>query len=183
MRHAIFIAALLPLAACDSGPEVDMKNASVGDVAREMRKQSDDRFINPGKWEQKLALVEIDAPGLPPQAAESMRQAMAQVQVNNVCLTPEQAKSPREDFFTGANKNCKYEHFKWGDGKIDLKLLCKHPNATQTMALTGDYKPDSYTMAMTTTNEGRSAMEKMTLKMKVDARRVGPCDAETKTQG
>ena len=59
---------------------------------------------------------------------------MGQAQIHEVCLTPKQAKSPREDFFAGADKNCRYEHFNWGGGKIDLKLNCKHPNATQTMA-------------------------------------------------
>ena len=68
-----------------------------------------------------------------------MHQAMGQAQVHEVCLTQAQAKSPKEDFFTGADQNCRYEHFKWGDGKIDLKLNCKHPNATQTMELTGSY--------------------------------------------
>ena len=65
---------------------------------------------------------------------------MGEAQVHEVCLTAEQAKSPKEDFFAGEDQNCRYEHFKWGDGKIDLKLLCEHPNANQTMVLAGDYQ-------------------------------------------
>ena len=111
-----------------------------------------------------------------------MQKAMDQVQQHEICLTPEQAKSPKEDFFTGKDKNCRYEHFKWGDGKIDLKLNCQHPNAKQTMVLTGDYQPDSYTMTMTADTEGSGAMEKMTMKMKVDAKRIGACDGKEKLQ-
>ena len=103
---------------------------------------------------------------------------MGEAQVHEVCLSPEQAKSPKEDFFAGADKSCRYEHFNWGNGKIDLKLNCKHPNAVQTMVLVGDYQPDSYVMTMTASNEGASPAEQMVMKMKVDAKRIGTCVAE-----
>jgi hypothetical protein len=45
------------------------------------------------------------------------------------------------------------------------------------MTLSGTYEPESYHMAMTMTNTGSSAMENMTMKMKVDAKRIGECDA------
>jgi hypothetical protein len=171
------------LAACNSEPDVKMENASVGEVAKEMRKQaSNDRFINPGQWQQTVTMVSIDAPGMPPEAKSMMEQAMGQAQVHNVCLTAEQAKSPKEDFFAGADKNCRYEHFNWGDGKIDLKLNCKHPNATQTMVLVGDYQPDSYTMTMTATNVGGGPAGEMVMEMKVDAKRTGDCKGDEKVQ-
>ena len=172
----------LLIAACDSG-DVEMKNASVGEVAEEMRERGDEKFINPGRWEQKATLVSIDAPGMPPEAKEMMSRAMGEAQVHDVCLTEEQAKSPREDFFTGADKNCRYEHFNWGGGKIDLKLNCEHPNAKQTMALAGEYEPDSYEMTMTATTEGARPEEQMVMTMKVDARRVGECTAAQKEGG
>ena len=169
-------------AACDSG-QVEMKNASVGEVAEEMREARTANFVNPGKWQQTATLVSIDAPGMPPEAKAMMQQAMGQAQVHDVCLTPEQAKSPKEDFFAGADKNCRYEHFNWGGGKIDLKLNCKHPNATQTMVLVGDYKPDSYTMTMTATNQGGGPAEQMVMTMKVDAERTGECTPEKRAEG
>jgi hypothetical protein len=183
MRIALILASAALLAACDSEPEVKMENASVGEVAKEMRKQArNDSFVNPGQWKQTVTMVSIDAPGMPPEAKSMMQQAMDKAQVHEVCLTSEEAKSPKEDFFTGADQNCRYEHFNWGDGKIDLKLNCKHPNATQTMVLVGDYQPDSYTMTMTATNEGKGPMEQMVMKTKVDARRVGACDDKENVQ-
>ena len=92
------------------------------------------------------------------------------------CLTAEQARRPREDFFTGAGKNCRYDHFKWGDGKIDLKLNCTGEQGVQTMELAGTYKPDSYQMAMTANTKG--AGQTMTMKMQVDAERIGECTAK-----
>ena len=184
MRTALILASAAILAACNSEPEVKMENASVGEVAQEMRKQaSNDIFINPGQWKQTVRMVSIDAPGMPPEAKAMMQQAMGEAQVHNVCLTAEQAKSPKEDFFAGADKNFRYEHFNWGNGKIDLKLNCKHPNATQTMVLAGDYKPDSYTMTMTATNEGSGPAEQMVMTMKVDAERTGECTADKRAEG
>ena len=182
MKRFALALPLICLAACNNN-DVDMKNASPEEVAAEMRdKSGGDGFVNPGKWQQTVTLIDIEAPGMPPEAKSMMQKAMGEAQVHEVCLTKEQAKSPKEDFFTGKDQNCTYEHFKWGDGKIDLKLNCQHPNAKQTMLLTGDYEPNSYTMNMTANTEGGSAMEKMTMKMKVDAKRVGECDGNGKLQ-
>ena len=59
MRKAlILISCMGALAACNSEPEVKMENASVGEVAKEMRKQAgNDSFINPGQWKQTVTMV------------------------------------------------------------------------------------------------------------------------------
>ena len=44
------------------------------------------------------------------------------------------------------------------------------------MVLTGDYQPNSYSMAMAVTNEGARPIEQMVMQMKVDAKRIGDCD-------
>ena len=182
-KALILVSSTAMLAACNSEPEVKMENASVGEVAQEMRKQaSNDRFINPGQWQQTVTLVSIDAPGMPPEAKSMMQQTMGQAQVHDVCLSPAQAKSPKEDFFTGADQNCRYEHFNWGNGKIDLKLNCKHPNATQTMVLVGDYEPNNYTMTMTATNVGGGPAGEMVMTMKVDAKRTGECKPDKRAE-
>ncbi|MFL6789415.1 MAG: DUF3617 domain-containing protein [Sphingomicrobium sp.] len=183
MKHVALALPLFCLAACSSEPEVKMENASVGEVATEMRKTvGKDSFVEPGQWEQTVTMVKIDAPGMPPEARQMMQQAMGKAQVHALCLSPEQAKSPKEDFFTGADRNCRYEHFNWGDGKIDLKLNCKHPGASQTMAMVGTYSPKAYSMTMTATNVGGRAEEQMVMTMKVDAKRTGECDGKEKVR-
>ena len=85
MRTALILASAALLAACNSEPEVKMENASVGDVAKEMRKQAgNDSFINPGQWKQTVTMVSIDAPGMPPEAKSMMQRAMGEAQVHNV---------------------------------------------------------------------------------------------------
>ncbi len=175
MTKAIILLPFLILTACDSGPEVKMENASISDVAKEMGKAREESFVNPGKWQQVVTLVDISAPGMPPEVANAMRKSVGQKQSSDTCLTEAQAKSPKEDFFAGANKNCRFDHFKWGGGKVDLKLDCKHSAATQTMVLTGTYQPENYAMAMTATTVGATPAERMVMKMKVDAKRIGAC--------
>lgn len=182
MKLNIFaITPLVALAACGSGDKVEMQNASVSEVADKMKKQAGERFVEPGSWEQKVTLLSIEAPGMPPQAKEMMSKAFGEAQVHNVCLTEAEANRPREDFFTGADRNCRYDHFNWGEGKIDLKLDCRHSGARQVMELTGTYQPRSYEMAMTMTSsgigggEGEAEDQRMVMKMRVDARRTGAC--------
>lgn len=179
MRLCGILAAAAALTACGSGDTVEMENASVADVANEMRKaDATEGFVNPGQWKQTATLVDISAPNMPPQIAEAMKKQTGTSQVHEVCLTPEQAKRPREDFFTGAEKNCRYEHFKWGGGNIDLKLVCAEEGMSRVMNLAGTYKPDSYQMAMTATSTGGPPGQAMTIKMRVDAQRTGECSAK-----
>ena len=178
MNRLLILASVGLLAACGKGETVEMENASVGDVAKEMsRKNTDVAFVNPGKWEQNATLVSMESPGIPPQYAEQLKKAVGTSQVHQTCLSADQAKHPKEDFFAGADKSCRYEHFKWGDGKVDMKLLCEHPQATQTMELAGTYEPNSYKMTTSVSSKGSTPMETMNMKMTVDAKRVGECDA------
>ena len=179
MRHAPFVlTAAAMLSACGSDDSVELENASANEVAQELRKaDTTEGFVNPGQWKQTVKLIEMSSPGMPPEMADAMKRATGQTQVHETCLTAEQARRPREDFFTGAGKNCRYDHFKWGDGKIDLKMLCTHENATQTMEMAGSYQPNAYKMAMSVASKGSNPSEVMNMKMNVDAQRVGECDA------
>jgi len=177
MKRLALALPLIALAACGSDPEVKADNAKPSEVAAKMRDAAGKgSFVRPGQWEQTVSLLKIEAPGMPPEAKEYMQKAMGHAQVHSVCLSKEQAEKPREDFFTGADQNCTYEHFNWGGGKIDLKLICKHQQATTTMAMTGTYAPDNYMLTMTSTNDAAGPSGDMTMTMRVDAKRVANCD-------
>ena len=149
MKHAyLLLACALPLAACDSGPEVDARNASVEDVAEQVADALRDSFVRPGKWQSRVQIEEFELPGAPPEAKTAMRGMHDKAQVFESCLTPEEAKRPKEDFFAGANKNCRYDHFTMGEGKIDAVMKCSGEGMAQTMAMQGSYGPDAYQMRM-----------------------------------
>jgi hypothetical protein len=177
----ILIACAIPLAACGSEPDVDVRNASVEEVADQVADASrkEEFFVRPGKWRSTIAFEEISAPNMPPQVAEQMRQSMAGRQTNESCLTPADAKRPREDFFTGADKSCRYDHFRMGNGKIDAKMRCSQGDTNQLMEMAGTYSLDRYSMRMTTTMQGMPGPAgSMRMRMRVDAERVGECDGK-----
>lgn len=168
------------LAGCNSEPDVDMKNASVADVAREVGEQSDDNaFVRPGKWEAKVTFEEMTMPGVPAEMAAQMKGMAGRTETQQSCLTAEEAKRPKEDFFAGKDKSCRYDHFKMGDGEIDAAMKCSAGGVSQLMTMKGSYTPDSYQMAMAMKAEaGAGPAGGMTMKVRVDAKRIGECDGK-----
>lgn len=175
----------LSLAACNSEPEAEVsaRNASVEEVAQKVREATggDEMFVRPGKWQSKVTIEDISMPGMPAEMAEQMKAAIAQNQERSseTCLTEEQARRPKEEFFAGKNNACRYEHFEMGGGKIDAKMRCSQGGATQIMEMDGSYSPESYEMRMSTKAEaGQGPAGAMTMRMRVDSKRVGECDAQ-----
>ena len=121
----------------------------------------------------------VSAPNLPPQVREQMQGMLKGQQSYQSCLAPDQAGRPDERFFAGGDSQCRYQHFRMGDGKIDAKMQCKEGAATQVMDLDGTYSPDRYQLRMATTTElPGGPSEGMTMRMRVDAKRVGECGAK-----
>jgi hypothetical protein len=61
-----------------------------------------------------------------------------------------------------------------GGGKIDIQMTCKEEASTQTSHMSGTYTPTSYSMDMSM-NGSAGRESGMTMKMHVDANRVGEC--------
>ena len=183
MTKAIILLPLLLLAACDSGPSVTATNASIEEVATKVSDAGGvDQYIRPGKWLSKVTLEELSAPGMPPEIANDMKLTMASKPGTEQCMTKDDVRKPN---FTGTQSdNCRYDHFKMGGGKIDAKMHCTAGGATQRMTMAGDYGPDAYQLAMTTQMEmpkaaAAAGMGSMTMKMRVEGKRIGDCDAGT----
>jgi hypothetical protein len=178
MRPAfILIACVVPLSACDKGPDVNVKNASVGEVAEKVRQSAgSDTLFEPGKWQTKVSLLDIDIPGMPPQAAQQMKQTMAKVQEQSydTCLTEADVKLPKADFFAGKNNDCRYDHFTMSGGKIDAALRCEaKPSGTMTMTINGTYSRDRYEATMAMDFSGGEGGMKM--RSHSESRRIGQC--------
>jgi hypothetical protein len=65
-----------------------------------------------------------------------------------------------------------------GDGKIDAAMHCNQQGTTQTMTMAGTYGPEAYSMNMTSKTEGGPSGEPMSMKMRVEAKRIGECPAK-----
>jgi hypothetical protein len=167
------------LASCNKGPEVNLHNASVNEVSHAVRESgmmNGGVTVQPGLWESKVTVQEMSIPGMPAQYAGKMKQVMAehQQQSSKHCLTPAEAKRPKEGFFTNKDDSCKYDHFTMGNGKIDIAMVCKGEGFSQNTVMSGTYTPTSYSMDMASKGAGGD-QQGMTMKMHIDAKRVGEC--------
>ena len=174
---ALVIACALPLAACNSEPEISAENASAEDVAKQVRDAGGTAsFVNPGKWQSTVTIEEMTMPGMPPEVAAQMKSVQGRAQTHETCLSAEDAKRPKEDFFN-AGKNCRYDRFEMGNGKIDAVMKCSDGGATQTMTMNGTYSGDTYAMRMSMqSGAGTGGAEQgMGMKMRVEAKRTGQC--------
>ena len=137
MKSAVFAAAtVLALTACNKGPDVDLHNANANQVSNAVQQSgvmTSDSMVEPGLWQSKVAVLEMNIPGIPAQYADRMKSEMAahRNEASKHCIKPEDVKKPKEGFF-GADKSCRYDHFTMGGGKIDIQMICKQENITQT---------------------------------------------------
>ena len=182
MKHAVcVIASVLWLSACNNSREVDLHNATGNEVAQAVKQSGvmAADTIEPGLWQSKVTIQEMNIPGLPAQYADKMKQSMAehQQQSSKHCVTPEDVKEPKENFFGGEDKSCKYAHFAMGGGKMDIQMVCNREGSTQTTNMKGSYTATSYSMDMSSNASG-GAEQGMVMKMHVDANRVGDCSAK-----
>lgn len=182
MKQAMcVIASILCVTACNKGPDINVKNATVGDVAQKVRESTaGESFVDPGKWQTKVTVLDVDIPGMPPQMAQQMKQNLAAMKEHSFdsCLTEADVKRPKEDFFAGSNNNCRYDHFTMSDGKIDAALRCEgRPSGAMTMTISGTYSRDSWE-ATTAMDVSGGAQGGMKMRSRSESHRVGQCTAE-----
>ena len=177
----LLVTAAAALGACNKSPTVNAKNATPEEVAKKVQESGADQIaLNPGLWESKVTVEKFDVPGMPAEMAKMMKSKMAETAASghSFCLTPEEAQKPKEDFFTGKDNECRYEHFTMGGGKIDAMMHC---GKAQTMQMAGTYSPDSYQMQTAmkmAPDKGDETGSGMEMQMRVEARRVGECSAK-----
>ena len=179
MRNAVcVVASVLCLSACNKGPTVELHNATGNQVAKAVTSagvMNSDTMVQPGLWESKTTIEEMNIPGIPAQYAAQAKQSMAarRNEASRHCIKPEDVKKPKEDFF-GADKSCKYDHFIMGGGKIDVAMVCHEEESTNKMSISGSYTPTSYSIDTSMTGSGGHETG-MSMKAHVDAQRVGEC--------
>ena len=177
MTRLILFAPLV-LAACNSGPTVTATNATGAEVAAKVKAANlDTQFVSPGRWEGSRT-IDLSKLALPPQMAERMKGSMVRTTTFVSCLTPEEAKAPKEGFFGSEQKSCKFARYTMSNGKVDAEMTCNQGGAKRTMTMSGTYGPDSYAMTMASSGSGGatgSPMTTMSIKISVTGKRTGAC--------
>jgi hypothetical protein len=166
-------AAALAMAACGSSADKSGKGAAVAGGG------GSGVSLEPGEWEMKMEVVDVQAEGLPAGMADGMKKSAGST--NRTCMTPEDAKGPKGDLFAGDKSgNCKSEGFKWSGGRIEGKTTCPGQGGTgQTvMTMNGSYTPTNIDMTMKSQTDLMG--KPLTMEMRVSGRRIGECSAATK---
>jgi hypothetical protein len=176
------IVALMPalaLAACNSSPTVQATNASGEEVAEKMAGSgASGQLVSPGQWEITTRINDISVPGLPPQTAAQMKGAMGKDKSFTDCITPEEAKRPREGMFAGGDKSCRYDNFTMGGGKIDITMHCSGEGMARQMVMTGEYSPNAYHMNVSSSGTAKSGSGAISMQIDMTGKRIGECAAD-----
>jgi len=183
MRAAIILCgAVVALSGCGE-KTVTATNATPAEVAEKVASaQQSEQFISPGRWEATMTIHDMTIPGMPPEMAARMKSMTAKPKTFDSCVTPEEAKKPKEDFSSGNNdKSCRYDSFSMGAGVISAVMHCSSDGATQTMKMKGTYGPESYHIDIDTSASGKSQAEAMTMSATMDAKRTGECTGKERT--
>ena len=178
----VLIASAAALAACNKSPEIHERNASVEEVAAAAQKVDAAKgiYLKAGQWRLTGKMEAMNIPGMPASAQADMQRMIGDK--NNFtmeyCLTPEDVKKPKGDFFGGKkSENCRYERFDMAGGKIDAVMRCEgRPSGNMTMTIDGTYVADSYAtnVAMDVADQGHGSIS---MKMHSEAQRIGDCTA------
>lgn len=179
---AVLATATLGLAGCNKGPEVDLTNATPAEVAKAMKDSGATRtMVSPGKWSSTVAVLEMNSPGMPAEMQAMMKQRIGQPQTVEACLTAEQVDNP-ERMLGQIPASCRYDRYTMGNGKMDGKLRCETNGMKQEMSVVGNYSKDQYSITIDNkTSIPAGALPggqagTMSMKMKVDSKRLGECD-------
>ena len=173
--NILLFACAAALVSCDKGPQVKLENATGSQVANAVTDSgtmSGGSFLEPGEWQTRMKVVQMDIPGMSPDLAARMKQAF-NTDPTNRCVTPAEVKKPTADFF-GANKSCTYDHFTMGAGRIDIAMTCHREGETQTMTAVGSYTPTTYSTETEARTTGGRHSGSVT-KFHIDSQRVGEC--------
>ncbi len=185
--NRLIVLAPLALIACNSGPEVSERNASVEQVAA---KAQSVMKIEPGMWTATTQVTAIDMPGMDDKRIlKGITDQMNANKANSFthCVTPEEANKPSSEMFAGKDKGqCTYDKFDMGNGRISAAMTCKPKagEATMKMAMDGTYSTTAYDMTMDM-NVANAAMPGggMTMKAQTKGARTGACTAEQRKAG
>lgn len=177
MRRTIGFA-LLALAACNKAPEVKVKNATVEEVAAQVKANGGPQVkLQAGEWQIDTGMKLVEAKGIPEAAAAQMRTAMERTNTAKQCLTKEDVEKP--NVFAGKdNSRCKYDNFEMGGGKVKALMHCPgQAGSEMVMTMDGSYGPTEYAVnaAMDMRMPGSGQSMKMT--MRTTGKRLGECPA------
>lgn len=177
MKHITIIAAAgaMLLAGCSGGTADADGDGEI--TAKEVADKSKAEGIKPepGLYKSTITMTELDVPGMP---AEMKGHGAGQVITTEDCLTQEEVDKGFEELMKqGQNGECTYETFNLNGGKLDAVMVCKSPEGSARMTMSGTTSATSseFTAESKMNFEG---MGEATLKFTGKHERIGDCKAK-----
>jgi hypothetical protein len=132
--------------------------------------------LKPGKWENKVEILDMDVqmPGMTPAMSARMKQAMADrpPQIATSCLSAEDAaKGPSAAMLD--KEHCSFTKSDTAGGRISTQMVCKTPGGTLSSSGEGSYTSTSYSV------DGHGSMtgpRSMTMHTRTSGKWLGECD-------
>lgn len=184
MRNLVIMgAALLMVSACsqgDDGKDAD-KDGDGKTTMEEVRKELESggkMAMKPGEWEVKISFSEIEGDGIPEQAKAMVMAQMGKGMTTKSCITEAQAEQPGADLFGGGEEqNCTFNKFDRSGNSMNIDMTCKPAGGmTINSKMNGEFAAESYSMTMEQEMTG-APMGALTMKGKIEGRRLGDCPA------
>jgi hypothetical protein len=129
--------------------------------------------INPGEWEMTVESSVEGLSNMPAAAAGMMKGTKA---TSRSCVTPEEARQPPEDMFSGGHQDCKITEQQISGGSLHSALACSGTAGTRTVITTdGRFGGDAIDVRSRIETSGRGPA--MTITSHLNGHRVGDCPA------
>ena len=165
--------AVFALEACNKGADPD------SDVAAKASAAALAIHFQPGLYQSKIDLKQLDMPGMPPQVIAAMKGRMFEKPLT-YCLTPEEAAKGTEALKQRMGKGeCKFDRFEASGGKLASSMTCQiggkgtmHIEAHGTYTETGSVTASTLDMAPA---GAAGAAGKMHIEQVTTTTRVGDC--------
>lgn len=182
------LAAAFALAACGDS---DVEETGAGDEVASTAASTDEPMSEgeiaaamdgvpmprPGEYRTTQELLELNAPGAPPELQEMMRRAMSEgfAVENTYCVTGDEG-NPREQMLEGmAESDCTLQRFDVAGGTIDGLLMCPGENGIDgRLEMTGTMGENGADMVMAFEAASGDGMEAQ-IRMRVVSERIGEC--------
>jgi hypothetical protein len=189
MRLSILAAgALLPLAACNTGPstedsakrtgDIRLENASMEEVVKQTVAAQGKTRAQPGEWENSYQLVALDLNGVPEPVASQMKSELGKPpHTTRICKKAEDAQAIDFSKLSTTQQGCRFPKYLMAGGKIDAKMECDAQFGKMRMAITGTQTPTGYDVTMTQSQAVPGQNKESSSTVRLTGKRVGDCKA------
>lgn len=140
----------------------------------------------PGKWKMEASLEDLQITGVPDAMKAQMEGMKGQMEqqmkaqaAKEECLTPEAAA--KEDVSKGfsdsmGSSTCEWSKKNVSGGKIDVAGTCTSGAQKMNLTMNGTVESKKVDVAMTMKSDAQAGQPGMSMKLKMVATHMGPCD-------